>query len=595
MFATAIEPRPVERRGAAAAALQALAESDIGSLSEAALAEHLPALYRLKATLDATIVDAVGVFDGRKQHMHDGAFTASGWIAARAGVSRTAASVTVKVARQARHMDRCMDAARDGQLGFDKLRTLAAARGVSETTARAFDADEQRLLDKVSDHHVERGARVMRNWAAAADPDADEASHEDRQTKRKVNLSTSMDGMGFLDGLLTTEANAVVGSELEAIINDLHRWGLSTNADGHRPSAAQLRHDALVEMARRAAASATVVDVRRDARSRAAEETVARQDNQSGSEAGTEAGTSTGRSGAPIDVPATEAGEGSATDEVDGGSGATWNPSDTTDADDLSAADLPPEGSSEAPSPDESEANGPPHQPVPFGDDDLDPEAKVAPPATHRGPELLGPDDLDDERLEPVDEEHPECGCSSIGAAQGLFLPPGTGPPGRAGKSDKIAGGLGRPLFNVLVDLNTLEGRAPPDLLSRTAEIVGTGPIPTTTVQRLLCDAGVSRIVTRGRSLALDVGAVSRTATPAQWRALIAHAGGCEFPGCSAPWEWCQAHHLTHWSAEHRTALDGLALGCHGHHRLLHQPGWTMTRRPDLTIVVTRPDGTQLT
>lgn len=168
-----------------------------------------------------------------------------------------------------------------------------------------------------------------------------------------------MDGMGFLDGLLTTEANPVVNSELEAIMDDLHRWGLSTNSDGHRLTAAQMRHDALVEMARRAAASATLVDVRRDAPSRAAEETVARQDNQSGSEAGTEAGTSTGRCGAAINVPATEAGEGSATDEVDDGSGATWNPSDTTDADDLSASDLPPEGSSEAPSPDESEANGP--------------------------------------------------------------------------------------------------------------------------------------------------------------------------------------------------------------------------------------------
>lgn len=27
----------------------------------------------------------------------------------------------------------------------------------------------------------------------------------------------------------------------------------------------------------------------------------------------------------------------------------------------------------------------------------------------------------------------------------------------------------------------------------------------------------------------------------------------------------------------------------------LHKPGWTMSRRPDLTIDVTRPDGTHLT
>ncbi|CAN5777691.1 hypothetical protein BH23ACT2_BH23ACT2_17260 [soil metagenome] len=201
--------------------------------------------------------------------------------------------------------------------------------------------------------------------------------------------------------------------------------------------------------------------------------------------------------------------------------------------------------------------------------------------------------------------------CEPIGrapqamAAQGLLLPPGTGPPGTGPPgtgppgtgppADKVAGGLGQPLFNVLVDLDTLEGRQPRDLLARRAEIVGIGPIPTSTIHRLLCDAGVSPIVTRGQSLPLDVGAVSRTATPAQWRTLIAHAGGCEFPGCTMGWEWCEAHHLTHWTAQHRTALDGLALGCHGHHHLVHRAGWTMTRRSDLTIVVTRPDGTQLT
>ncbi|MGI8936828.1 MAG: hypothetical protein ACR2JF_01190, partial [Iamia sp.] len=76
--------------------------------------------------------------------------------------------------------------------------------------------------------------------------------------------------------------------------------------------------------------------------------------------------------------------------------------------------------------------------------------------------------------------------------------------------------------------------------------------IPDHAIRRYLCDAGISRVVTRGASLPLDVGAVSRTATPAQWRALITHTEHCEFPGCTAPWEWCQAHHLDHWTNTHR-------------------------------------------
>ena len=146
----------------------------------------------------------------------------------------------------------------------------------------------------------------------------------------------------------------------------------------------------------------------------------------------------------------------------------------------------------------------------------------------------------------------------------------------------------------MLIDLATLEDRQPTDLLTVRAEVIGVGPLPRDAIRRHLCDAGISRIVTQGASLPLDVGAVSRTATPAQWRALITHTDTCEFPGCTAPWEWTQAHHMDHWTTTHTTDLDDLALQCTGHHHLLHQPGWTMHRNPDLTTTVTRPDGTTL-
>lgn len=64
-------------------------------------------------------------------------------------------------------------------------------------------------------------------WTAASDPDADESSYHDRDQTRRVNLSRSLDGMGFLDGLLTTEGTAIVNGQLETIIDDLHRWGLA--------------------------------------------------------------------------------------------------------------------------------------------------------------------------------------------------------------------------------------------------------------------------------------------------------------------------------------------------------------------------------
>lgn len=439
---------------------------------------------------------------------------------------------------------------------------LAAARGVSERTAKEYDDDEARLVAEVGRRDVETGARLMRAWVAAADPDADDASHSEREERRKVDLSTSLDGMGFLDGLLTTEANAILRAQLEAITDDLHRWGLSTGADGTRLTAAQLRHDALVEMARRAAASATAVDVRRDARRRA-EEAVAARD--------------------PVDAEGDVACAGHPADEPDHGDRATESEGRADIATDPAGQDPLDVGG----------ATGGPSSPEGGSDPDRRPDAgHVA--------ALLGPDDEHDGDPGdgPPGDQDP---CSHQTAAQGLLLPPGLPPPGAgppttgAEPDDKVAGGLGRPLFTALIDLDTLEGREPRDLLARRAEVVGVGPLSDADVARHLCDAGISRVVTCGRSLPLDVGAVSRTATPAQWRALIAHSATCEFPFCTAPWEWCEAHHLEHWTATHRTALDGLALECSGHHHLLHRPGWSMARRADLTTVVTRPDGTTLT
>ncbi|MGI8939873.1 MAG: hypothetical protein ACR2JF_16985, partial [Iamia sp.] len=70
MFPSASNPDAAALRGTAQDALEHLNTLDLTEVSEADLATHLPGLYRLKAMVDATIVDAVGVFDGQKQWAH---------------------------------------------------------------------------------------------------------------------------------------------------------------------------------------------------------------------------------------------------------------------------------------------------------------------------------------------------------------------------------------------------------------------------------------------------------------------------------------------------------------------------------------------
>jgi hypothetical protein len=90
----------------------------------------------------------------------------------------------------------------------------------------------------------------------------------------------------------------------------------------------------------------------------------------------------------------------------------------------------------------------------------------------------------------------------------------------------------------------------------------------------------------------LDVGRKRRTIPPAIRRALAARDRHCQFPGCTAC--HCDAHHLRHWANGGETRLTNLALLCRRHHRAVHEEGFTLTRGPDGSVHVYRPDGRPL-
>ncbi|HEY7137136.1 MAG TPA: HNH endonuclease signature motif containing protein [Acidimicrobiia bacterium] len=92
--------------------------------------------------------------------------------------------------------------------------------------------------------------------------------------------------------------------------------------------------------------------------------------------------------------------------------------------------------------------------------------------------------------------------------------------------------------------------------------------------------ARISRVITDGRSLPLDVGRATRTVAAAPWRALVVRDGGCTHPGCDRPPGWCEAHHVKHWADGGTTTLDSLKLYCDRHHHDAHQRPRTTRTRP---------------
>lgn len=111
-----------------------------------------------------------------------------------------------------------------------------------------------------------------------------------------------------------------------------------------------------------------------------------------------------------------------------------------------------------------------------------------------------------------------------------------------------------RPHLQVTTTLETLAGApgAPAGVLERA------GPIAGATVQRVACDANVTRVVLGLNSAVLDVSRTHRLPGLATRRALRVRDSGCVWPGCDRAVSWTAAHHLVHWAKGGATELDNL-------------------------------------
>ena len=98
-----------------------------------------------------------------------------------------------------------------------------------------------------------------------------------------------------------------------------------------------------------------------------------------------------------------------------------------------------------------------------------------------------------------------------------------------------------RPHLQVTTTLETLMG-----LVGAPAgELEFCGPIPAATVQRLGCDAAITRVLLGPGSKVVDVGRTRRVPAASTRQALTVRDRGCVWPGCDRPAAWTQVHHMS--------------------------------------------------
>ena len=148
------------------------------------------------------------------------------------------------------------------------------------------------------------------------------------------------------------------------------------------------------------------------------------------------------------------------------------------------------------------------------------------------------------------------------------------------------SGGGSQAQIQVTTSLETLRGL--PGAAAADLELSSL-PISAKTVERLACDASITRIVLGSESMVIDVGRAKRTVTGPARKALNVRDKHCTWPGCERPASWCSGHHLQHWAHGGSNEPPNLTLLCGRHHWMVHEGNWQIVRGDDGRMLTIPP------
>jgi hypothetical protein len=120
-----------------------------------------------------------------------------------------------------------------------------------------------------------------------------------------------------------------------------------------------------------------------------------------------------------------------------------------------------------------------------------------------------------------------------------------------------------------------------------TCEIAGLGPIPVSAARRLLGDAVLKLVLTRGVDVA-NVTHLGRGPTVSQKIALLWGSPGCAVTGCPRM-AGIEHDHRIDWALTRHTVLGELDRLCGHHHDLKSQKGWVLVTGPDAIVELVPP------
>ena len=224
---------------ALAFAIDGLSAADVAGLPVGSLADDLVDLHKQLARLQGQVARRVAALDSASGGQIDGYNSTASWLRVACSLTAAQASGLVRMARMLRGRPASAEALDTGRIGYAHTQVITTA--FADLPLDTHDAAEPILLEAAGKLDPGRLRMVATRLRETINRDHAERSEQRDHARRRLYVSSTLDGMVAVDGLLDAEAGGILLTALTPLAKPL-------GPDDTR-TPAQLRADALVEIA----------------------------------------------------------------------------------------------------------------------------------------------------------------------------------------------------------------------------------------------------------------------------------------------------------------------------------------------------------
>jgi hypothetical protein len=214
-----------------------LLPADAAQVPDAVLASRMQQLVRLRAMVDATLVEQLAVFDARGGAGYDGQTSTQAWLRARLRIGGQAGDL-LRVARQLSGLPEVAKAFAAGEISLEHVAVVSKLAGT--VGAEALAEYESILLELARSAPPVKLRVACEHLRQLLDPDGDGDEAARQRRRRYLAAGRTVDGMVHLQGLLDAASGDVVVTALRA--------AMPVPAEYEERTPAQRRADALTDI-----------------------------------------------------------------------------------------------------------------------------------------------------------------------------------------------------------------------------------------------------------------------------------------------------------------------------------------------------------